>query len=98
MSNSQSPLLLPVSGPGQWQLLDGLRVAREVGQGVAALTVYQRAWAEVDLQLIFEVAQGGPRHNEQRLSSMALAIFGRSPPPGGEAPSNVDLVMSVYSP
>ena len=26
---------------------------------------------------------------------LELYIFGRSPPPGGEAPSDVDLVMSV---
>ena len=42
--------------------LDGLRVG-EVGQGVAALAVYPRAWAEVGgqpvPQLIFEEAQGG---------------------------------------
>ena len=42
--------------------LDGLRVG-EVGQGVAALAVYPRAWAKVGgqpvPQPIFEEAQGG---------------------------------------
>ena len=67
------PLLLPqvpavatsVAAPDSGSCspgLDGLMVG-EVGQGVAALAVYPRAWAKVGgqpvPQLIFEEAQGG---------------------------------------